>query len=301
MTAAKRELPSITELLSWSRPHGSEIERRFVNSFVAPWAPSRDAFGNHYIAVGDAPRALFSCHTDTMCAYEGPQPLKRNKAGVLSLAKPAAGHCLGADDGAGIWLCLQMIEAQRPGLYVFHRGEERGGLGSKWIRDHNPHMLDGIEIAVAFDRKGTGDVITHQWCGRTASDDFAANLAAELNRHGLQYAGSNQGVFTDTANYADTVSECTNISVGYQREHGPTETLDMVHLGALRAALLRLDFAALVAYRDPATEQWSDDEGDLYDYVYQHPDDVVRFLEDHHVTLADLLDYERHERVAWRR
>src|SRR3546814_16306749 len=79
---------------------------------------------------------------------------------------------LGADDGAGLWIMLGMIAAACPGLYLFHRGEEQGCLGSRWIERHTPELLANIDAAIAFDRAGLGDVITHQSYGRTCSAAF---------------------------------------------------------------------------------------------------------------------------------
>ncbi|HEV2225039.1 MAG TPA: hypothetical protein VGR84_18755 [Candidatus Acidoferrales bacterium] len=257
---------TIGELLSWGRPHGSEIERRWVHTFIYPYAPNVDGFGNRWVRIGDAP-ILWSCHTDTMAASEGEQRLVVQE-GILKLAKGKAGMCLGADDGAGCWLLIEMIEAKIPGLYVFHRGEERGGLGSDWIRKNNKKMLDGIEFAIAFDRKGKEDVITHQMVGRTASDDAALQIATIL---GGKYFPSNTGTFTDTANYADIVPECTNISVGYEREHGPTESLDLAHLFSLRKTVLTADWSQLKAHRKPGdfeVPDWPEDDWARYDSYY---------------------------------
>src|SRR3546814_793550 len=67
---------------------------------------------------------------------------------------------------------------------------------------------------------------------------FATNLASALNRQnsGFRYAPDDTGVYTDTNEYAGIVPECTNLSVGYQRQHGPRETLDVVHCEQLLEA-----------------------------------------------------------------
>jgi len=116
--------------------------------------------------------------------------------------------------------------------------------------------------AVAFDRKGTGSIITHQFCGRTCSDEFAADLAEKLAAAGLAgYKKDSGGTFTDTANYADVIPECTNVSVGYELEHTKEETLDLHHVVALAAAVVAIDWEALVTKRDPAVDdEYEDDD-----------------------------------------
>jgi hypothetical protein len=142
----------------------------------------------------------------------------------------------------------EMILAQIPGLYVFHRAEEQGGIGSRFIAESTPDFLNGIDYAIALDRKGVNDVITHQMHGRCCSDSFAAELAARL---GNGYTPSKNGIFTDTANYTSLIPECTNISVGYQHEHSSNESLNLEHLLMLRHRLVNLDTTGLPVARDP--------------------------------------------------
>jgi hypothetical protein len=256
-------------MLSTRRRAGGRQERRFIQEFIQPVARMKqDGAGNLMCTVGDeAPRVLWSCHTDTVHRAGGRQRLKWR--GVkLTLGDSTQSNCLGADDTAGVWLMREMILAQKPGLYVFHRGEEIGGIGSSWLAKHTPSVLNGIEAAIAFDRRGTADVITHQFGGRCCSTDFAKSLAAGLNAGGLKYKPNSGGSFTDTANYTDLVGECTNLSVGYRHEHSKDEELDVQHLLDLRAALLRLDTASLVIKRKPGEIDWSDYGDSLYGLPY---------------------------------
>lgn len=233
----------LVELHTWMRPHDSSAERDFARLYLdtVP-GMTRDDFGNRMIVVGaPSPDILFSCHIDTVASRGGRQNIRWIDAETIGLNQGKPGQSLGADDSAGVWLCLELIAAKVPGLYIFHRGEECGGLGSSWIVKHTPQRLDGIKAAIAFDRMDTGDIITHQLCGRTCSDAFAKSLAATLNMPGtgLRYRPDDTGTFTDTANYTDLVGECTNLSVGYMCNHGPRETLDVAHLVALRDAMVR--------------------------------------------------------------
>jgi hypothetical protein len=191
-----------------------------------------------------------------------------------------------------------MIAARRPGLYIFHRGEERGCLGSRWIMRNRPKLLEGMEAAIAFDRAGCGDVITHQSHGRTCSDSFAASMAHALNAldPNFQYRPDNRGVFTDTNEYAGAIAECSNLSVGYQGQHGPRETLDVAHCEKLLAAMLKLDMSALVIERDalkPDHDGWG--SGDPYRYerdelaqaAAHYPMVAARLLQECGITLED--------------
>jgi hypothetical protein len=268
-------------MLGYCRPHLGETEQLFIEKFIDPLGTYVDGYGNRWIEVGTDNHILWSSHTDTMHHKDGKQPIEisRNWAGV---AKPfkKAGTCLGADDTAGVWLMIEMIKAKRPGLYVFHRGEEMGGLGSSYVACDEPWLLKGIECAVALDRKGYTSVITHQG-GRTASDKFARELATKL---GMGFKPDDTGLFTDTANYTDLVGECTNISVGYFNQHGPTETLDLEFIQDLRTILLETDFQDLHATREPGENEL------IQRYTFAKPDTLAGWVEDNPDLAADLLE-----------
>jgi hypothetical protein len=244
----------LLEILGWARPHDSACELRFAKEYLDKVEGMQtDAFGNRWLRIGTAP-VLWSCHVDTVARHGGPQAIQLDLAtGIISLKDGKKKCSLGADDGTGVWIMLEMIRHQRPGLYVFHRGEERGCLGSSWIANRNPQFLAGIQAAVAFDRAGHSDVITHQMSGRTCSDAFAASFAAQLNASSpdFNYRPDDGGVYTDTNEYAELIAECSNISVGYHGQHSHKETQDLYHAEALLDAMLKLDATKLVIEREP--------------------------------------------------
>lgn len=256
------DLQGLLDILQIRRPDKSAEEEQFVFD-VLDVIPGmfRDTFGNRFLQVGQDPIVMWSCHTDTVASDGGRQNL-RWRGDILELNQPKQGHTLGADDGAGLWLMLEMIKADRPGLYIFHRAEEVGGLGSKDIAKNNPEYVAGIKMAIAFDRKATKSIITFQRSQRCCSDAFGNALAAKLNATpGLDYDLDKGGVFTDTASYTSLIPECTNLSAGYYDEHTSRETLDVAHLLRLREALLALDVTDLPIERDMTKSEYDDDWG----------------------------------------
>lgn len=244
-----RELDLITAMLSYQRPEGSPAQRRFIRRFLLPLPGARqDTAGNVWLQIGSSPSTLFSAHTDTVHAESGRQRVQISASGIISLAPEFArnkfGDCLGADNAAGCYVLMALIRAKVPGLYVFHAAEECGGWGSKYFA--STVNKNEFARAVAFDRRGTSDVITQMFCGVTASDEFALALADHLPG---RYAPCPRGSFTDTANYRDVVSECTNVSVGYYNEHGPNEKLDSEHLFALAEAAAHVPWNSLPTVR----------------------------------------------------
>lgn len=248
----------LVEMLTYLRPAGSETEADWIDRFILPVADEHgfdfwwDTFGNVYVQVGeDEPRRAWCAHTDTVGKVEGRVSVEI-EGSVVGVPKSRK-SCLGADDGAGCAILLEMIEVGVEGLYIFFAEEEVGGRGSSHAAINAADYFDKLDFVVAFDRRGETSVITHQAGGRCCSDKFASALAAAFNEchDDNMFLPDDTGVFTDTANLTDLVGECTNISVGYNREHGPNETLDLAVWRRVRDAACTIDWSALPIERKP--------------------------------------------------
>jgi hypothetical protein len=250
----------LNEMLKTKRPHGDKAEHNWVKRFILDQYLQAYHIGDpkdpaaYVIEVGES-KTMFSSHVDTVHREGGKQTVKFDK--TKQVYYKTDGKPLGADDTAGCWLMLEMIDAGVPGVYVFHRGEECGGIGSSYIAERHPEFLERFDRAVAFDRRGSTSVITHQGWGRCASDEFAEALSAELNKfEHCMYAPDDTGVFTDTANYVDHIPECTNLSCGYANEHTGSETLHLPTLLYLRQACCNfVQWESLPTVRDPKVKE----------------------------------------------
>jgi uncharacterized protein (DUF779 family) len=162
---------------------------------------------------------------------------------------------LGADDKLGCYIMCRLIMNGTDGLYVFHIGEECGGIGSNYISTQTPELVEGMNYCIAFDRYEYGHIITHQAGGRCCSDDFVAGLAGKLNPllpPKEQMSGNSGGSFTDSANYTKLIPECTNVSVSYKSQHTRRENFDLVWFrDILVPALLKITWHDLPVARDP--------------------------------------------------
>jgi hypothetical protein len=277
-------IDTLLDMFSYQRPCGGATEKLFIAKYLSAFQP--DEYENLVLTVGSNPRILFSSHMDTVHRFDGINNTLKFDGQFLS---QTGSNCLGADDTAGVFLMLEMIKAEIPGVYVIHFGEECGGIGSKSLAKGNPDFFRDIDIAIAFDRMGYEDIITHQCFQQTASDAFALSFAAEL---GGSFKPSDDGVYTDTAEYAHLVPECTNISVGYFNQHNKGETQDVRFLLALREALLQVRWENLVVERDPSevVKKKSSysykferrlEERSMRDLVWDYPDiaaDVIRAM-----------------------
>lgn len=290
---------TIKELLRYRRPAGSKTELAFVEQFLATIPDmSRDGYGNISVVVGDAtPTTMFSCHTDTVHNFGGEQRVRTNKMGLLYTKGK---QCLGADDTAGIWIMLNMIDRDIPGLYIFHRDEEIGCKGSRWIYDNTPDRFNNIDRSIAFDRRGYDSIVTHQLGRRCCSDEFATALSGALN---MGHQPDDGGIYTDNENYIELISEVTNVSVGYEFAHSSNEQLDPTYLSLLLESLSAVDFGSLPVERDPAlvdelswyTPRPNDD---IYNLVIDFPDIAAQLLDEFGCTVGEfnravLVDYTR--------
>lgn len=265
--------PLLVEILSRPREHNSITELDFKAWLVTKLnelghKPTLKSEGAIHVEIrlpgGQPPSTLFSCHIDTVDRGVVTEMARKTldydaNFGLIMLGKDnKVGSCLGADDGAGVWILLKMIEAKVPGGYIFNRGEEIGGISAKAIARNDGDWLAQYQVAVAFDRPRDNEVITHQRGRRTCSDKFGTALVKALNVSNpeFDYAISDTGVYTDTADFAGVIPECTNIGVGYTSQHGSSEVQDYAHLHALMLSCLKLNWESLPADRDPKAVEY---------------------------------------------
>ena len=298
------------EMLQYTRPHKGKSEQEYLERFIVPNIDWEDKSGNMIKIIGDKnPRIMFSSHTDTVHRHDGKQKLFTDEKEQFIFSDST---CLGADDTVGNYLMITMIEEKIPGMYIFHRGEEHGGIGSGWIAKETPGLLEHIEIAIALDRKDTDDVVQYQSGSRCCSEQFASDLAKLMEITG----GDEIGSFTDTASYTDLVTECTNISVAYWNQHSKNERCDPHQIGIIEERLLKADWDSLKAYGYEDEDQWSlsyghyvstgyagqsnqdvnyqysDDYWDLHEMVSNHPSIVVEYLYSCGISADEILEKE---------
>lgn len=300
--AIDAELRVFVDMLKYMRPAGSKSEKQFIKQFIRPLGAEPDADGNYWLVIPGLrgrSQVMWSCHTDTVHHFGGQQALD-----VANKMITSTSDCLGADCTTGVWIMRQMILAGVPGVYIFHRSEECGGLGSAAIVRRGDRRLDGIKFAIAFDRKGVDSVITHQMGQRCASEAFVASIAPMLPG---AYKSDSGGTFTDTANYTHMIPECTNISVGYYDQHTSKESQDLGHAYDLAEAMKVFDETRLVAARDPSIVEvewcyraeptrhapnrvvYENSNDEWYDYPTE-PRNLLDVVQDYPHEVADLLE-----------
>ena len=241
-----KPIDRLLNILTYRRQHGSEGEREFIETYFKNFETLTNEAGEvlAYIYKNHNKKAkiniLWSAHIDTM--HNKTPELITQEVFVDAFGTAfvdQSSDCLGADDGAGVFLMLEMIDANIEGTYIFHRGEERGGWGSSQVAELHADFIKQFTHAVAFDRRGNTSIITHQRGERCASDELGNAL---IKLFGKDFQLDTTGIYTDTAEYAHLVPECLNISIGYNSEHTSNETLDTNHVLRMRDTILAYDW-----------------------------------------------------------
>lgn len=234
------------ELTARTYPYG--FEDGLISTL--PSDTQLDTDGNYFYQIGES-KTIFACHLDTACKAQVDITHTFNG----ELIKTDGKSILGADDKAGMTILLWLIAHNIPGLYYFFIGEEVGCIGSRAAAQRQDYFSK-YDRMISFDRRGTTSVITYQSSSRTCSDNFAKALASEINKGGLWLSPDDTGVYTDSAEFAHIIPECTNISVGYYQEHTHNESQDIKYLETLCHALLNIDFEQLPVSRDPNKQDY---------------------------------------------
>ena len=209
----------------------------------------------------DKSRVLFSCHIDTCHSKQESdtgttQNLSYDELMGHVFVNDPISSCLGADDGVGVYIMLKMLEAKVPGSYIFHRGEEKGGIGSRAVLAKHKLWLDSFDACIAFDRPNCHEIIITQGGLPCASNTYGEALAKAFNDldADFKYEISHKGMFTDSKVYAYVIPECINIGVGYTNQHTKDEYLNVEHAEKLMQAAIKLDWAKLPITRVPPEE-----------------------------------------------
>ena len=237
----------LLDILSYRREHNSKGELAFINKYMKGFKTLKDNNGEILAFYFDNrvkdQRTMFVSHIDSVHHSQPDrttQMINHDKEFDIIYCDKNE-DCLGADDGTGVALMLEMIKADKKGFYLFTRGEEKGCIGSKGLIKHHADLLNEFDHAIQFDRKGVDSIITHQMNFRSCSDRFGSKLAEVLN-HSNKFKLDPNGVYTDTAEMVFNISECTNVSVGYFNQHTNNEYQDYAFYKSLRDHILSIEW-----------------------------------------------------------
>ncbi len=274
-----------------------------VVKLITEFTLEKDEFGNYYYIIkkpdGTFSNTMFSAHLDTI--DRGPtsytsghydselkkwiypekteEEKEKDKEKLIKhlfdgdFVKTDGNTNLGADDKAGVTIMINLMSEGVPGLYYFFMGEESGCVGSSSLsRVYKNKVESGalpqVNKCIAFDRRGYDSVITEQMSSECCSDVFAKDLAAKLNEYGFWFKPDPTGVYTDSAEFVDVISECTNLSVGYFSEHTTSEKQDLEFLELFAITLTKIDWENLLVSRDASKITYKGKKSTTYNNRY---------------------------------
>ena len=227
-----------------------------MENLMEPYLPGdiqKDEMGNYFITIGKT-KSMFTCHLDnyTRRLTNVNQDIFVDEKGKNKMRSDGKTP-IGADDKAGMVIMLNMIEHKVPGCYYFFLGEEfllsGGAYGSRGIYRRNPDFFKQFDRCIAFDRRGYGSIISRQSGGVCCSQKFVNALTEEFAKNAMAFKNDPGGVFTDSAVFMNTISEVSNLSVGYFNEHTPREFQNLDYLERLANATVNIDWENLPVAR----------------------------------------------------
>lgn len=169
----------------------------------------------YIIAEGDLPICLCA-HMDTVFAR---QPFNFYYDSEQSVLWSPQG--LGADDRAGSYAIIELLEkGYRPSIILTDL-EERGGIGADMLVKKYPECpFSDCRALIQLDRRGSKDAVYYE-CD---NQDFEGLISS----YGFK---TNWGTFTDISIFGPQWEiAAVNLSVGYYNEHEEIEILNMRQL-----------------------------------------------------------------------
>lgn len=163
----------------------------------------------YVMAQGETPIALVA-HLDTVFSYGKRKIYYDQEAQVIW-----SPHGLGADDRAGVFAILQIIQHGFRPTVIFTTDEELGCLGADQLVLDYPEPPWPINYIVQLDRQGANDCVFYN-CNNPKFEKYIEEF----------------GFVSDFGSFSDISSICptwgiagVNLSIGYINEHTLQETL----------------------------------------------------------------------------
>lgn len=162
---------------------------------------------NYIVAEGNIPVVLVA-HLDTVFDYPPAEVFYDMRKGVCW-----SPDGLGADDRAGVFAILNIIQRGLRPHIIFTTGEEKGGIGAQALAEN--YLFKELLYMIELDRQGENDMVFYQ-CYCPAFINYVGKFGFLEKR----------GSYSDISFLMDKWSTCgVNLSVGYRDEHSYGETL----------------------------------------------------------------------------
>lgn len=167
------------------------------------------------IGVGDIPIGLVA-HLDTVHKFPPTTFFFDRDNNVLW-----SPDGLGADDRAGVYAIIQIIEAGYRPHVIFCKDEEKGGIGAQELILNFPECpFENLKCLIELDRSGKNDCVFYD-CDNKVFNKYIEGFGFKTD----------EGSFSDICIIAPTWQvAAVNLSVGYYEEHSFAEFLCITYL-----------------------------------------------------------------------
>lgn len=187
--------------------------RRSMTTFLERYYPADKVIStaDYILCEGDSPIMLVA-HMDTVFKAP-PQNIYFDQRQKVIWSPEG----LGADDRAGVFAIMKIIQRGHRPHVCFTTDEEIGGIGAAKMIHMVPNAPYDIKYIVELDRQGTNDCVFYS-CHNEKFEAFIEEY----------------GFITDWGTFSDIYDICpawgvagVNLSVGYKNEHSVSETLNI--------------------------------------------------------------------------
>lgn len=224
----------VLNILKVRRHSHTEVQDIFVDDLQEFFntkgaVTSRDTYGNLYVVKGEADQyRCMVAHTDINQAKRDNVRVYMNQDWIFGFDMEEGCQCgLGADDGIGISLAIEMFNRFDTIKLFFPKDEETGMCGSNAA--DKTFFSDCTMILQGDRRSFTNDLVTFTNGIETCSQEFVDAASEISDKYG--YAKAN-GIATDIGSLKRSpLVNCIacNISIGYVNEHSDKEVVSRNH------------------------------------------------------------------------
>ena len=203
----KHELDNFETIVKMTQP----VLMAYLSEQLKKYYDERDIVvtKDYILAHGTIPVALVA-HMDTVFKTAPTEVFYDTRKNVLW-----SPDGLGADDRAGVFAILQILQAgYRPNI-VFSTDEEKGCIGARALADEKECPFEDLRYVIQLDRRGTVDCVFYD-CDNPEFTKYVESFGF------IETYGS----FTDISELCPAWKVAgVNLSVGYRDEHSTSEVL----------------------------------------------------------------------------
>lgn len=164
----------------------------------------------YIVAVGDIPVALVA-HMDTVFDSPSSEVYYDMRKGICW-----SPDGLGADDRAGVFAILNLLQRKLRPSVILTLGEEQGGKGATALAERTC-PIPNLKYMIELDRQGENDAVYYQ-C-------YSPTFMSYVEDYGFL---EKHGSYSDITFLMEKWQICgVNLSIGYKNEHSYSEILDV--------------------------------------------------------------------------